>query len=201
MINVEAGTVGAKSWWEIFSSPEDEPGYNVNMDFSINCVTLFHCHKLLLHVHQWQSFQWWCCCFSSSHIRAQTICWFWRSEDADRWNAVSSCLSAWRQRGCSVTVLGLKQLFQLLFTLEFRACVSHYLSFKEVSFLCGKICKSQRIQRWKRAVRIIIMLDSSICAQIWGSLLFIPPFPLGTSKLLEFQLHTLRPDRTITYLL
>lgn len=39
---------------------------------------------------------------------------------------------------CLATGLGLKQLFQLLFTLEFRACVSHYLSFKEFSFLYQK---------------------------------------------------------------
>lgn len=42
---------------------------------------------------------------------------------------------------------GLAQLFQLLFTLKFRACVSHYLSFKQVSFLCGKISKSPQIQK------------------------------------------------------
>lgn len=64
-----------------------------------------------------------------------------------------------------------------------------------------KICKSQRIQRWEGAVPIIIMLDSSICARLWGSLLFIPPLPLGTSKLLRFQPHTFKPDRAATHLL
>lgn len=62
-----------------------------------------------------------------------------------------------------------------------------------------RICKSQSIQRWKGAVHIIIVLDSSICARIWGSLLFILPVPLDTSKLLEFMLHMFMPDRTAAY--
>lgn len=64
-----------------------------------------------------------------------------------------------------------------------------------------KMCKSRRIKRWKGAVRIIIVLDSSIWTRIRGSLLFILPVSLGTSKLLEFQLHAFMPDGTATHLL
>lgn len=60
------------------------------------------------------------------------------------------------------------------------------LSFQGISFLCGKFRQSQRTQRWKRAVPIIIALDSSICAVMRLTLIY-STIPLGTSKYLSFS--------------
>lgn len=117
----------------------------------------------------------------------------------------------WQLRRCQQLPVSLEMkgmpaaglgLWQLLITLQSRACVSHFLSFKEVSFLCGrKICKSQRIQRCARTIHVKNELDSSTWAGACSELFFIPPVPLCTSKLLEFQLQTLMPDRIVTHLL
>lgn len=117
----------------------------------------------------------------------------------------------WQLRRCQQLPVSLEMkgmptaglgLWQLLITLQSRACVPHYLSFREVSFLCGrKSCKSQRIQRWARTIHVINELDSSIWAGACSEFFFIPPIPLCASKLLEFQLQTLMPDRTVTHLL
>lgn len=96
-----------------------------------------------------------------------TVFSFQRKGEADRSSAASSYLSA-EMKGWLLS--------PLLIILEFRACISRCLSFKEVSFLRGKKwCKSQGIQRWKRAIHIRNALDSSICAWVrWRSHLFQP---------------------------
>lgn len=106
------------------------------------------------------------------------------SEGADRSGAASSSLSAWRCRGCSATGLGLQQPLQLLVPLGFRACVSHYLSF---SFLWEKICKSQRMRRWKRAVHIIIVLILQSVPQYKARCDLFRPFGWAHPSCLSFS--------------
>lgn len=50
-----------------------------------------------------------------------------------------------------------------------------------------KMCKSQRIKRWKGAVRIIIMLDSSIWTRIWGHSYLFCLFPWAHPNYLSFS--------------
>lgn len=118
-----------------------------------------HCHKLLLHVRQWQSFHWRCCCFpclrSGPRLSAHSG---GGKELTDQMLPAALC-QPWGE----AAAWGLQQLSRQQFTLQFRACVSHYLSF---SFLRGKICESQRMQRCKRAVHIIIVLIRSLCRNV-----------------------------------
>lgn len=89
-------------------------------------------------------------------MRTQAVCSFCRSEGVTgETGPAAICQPADEDQGCSLTGWGRLQLFQPLFTLEFGACVLHYLSF---NFLWGTSHKTQRMQRWKRAVHIIIVL-------------------------------------------
>ena len=42
--------------------------------------------------------------------------------------------------------------------------------------------------------------DSSVCARVYSSLGVSPPIPLGTARLLEFQLLTVMPDGAAAHL-
>lgn len=88
------------------------------------------------------------------------------------------------QPGGEAAAQGLQLLSRRQVTLQFRACVSHYLSF---SFLRRKICESQRMQRCKRVVHIIIVLIRSLCGNGRLPLIYSPRSPGAPPSCLTFS--------------
>ena len=125
--------------------------------------------------------------FSWSWSRAPAACSFQGSEGVtDEMGPAASYLSICQpgDRGEAPGGAGLQQLFQLQFTLELGAGVSHSLSF---SLRHRKILTSQGRQRWKRAVPVIIVLILQSVPEFTARSELVRPFPWAQPDCLSFS--------------